>query len=97
MAKKGYLVSAYRSIKDPDKLAAYAKLAGPAFAKYGARYVPARHRRACLRSRHQAAHRDRRIRKRGQGRGSARQPRVPGRAEGIRRLRRAGSSASSRA
>ena len=29
MAKKGYLVSAYRSIKDPDKLAAYAKLAGP--------------------------------------------------------------------
>jgi uncharacterized protein (DUF1330 family) len=39
MAKKGYLVSAYRSIKDPAKLAAYAKLAGPAFAKYGARYV----------------------------------------------------------
>ena len=39
MAKKGYLVSAYRSIKDPDKLAAYAKLAGPAFAKYGARYL----------------------------------------------------------
>jgi uncharacterized protein (DUF1330 family) len=39
MAKKGYLVSAYRSIKDPDKLAAYAKLAGPAFAKYGARYI----------------------------------------------------------
>ena len=39
MAKKGYLVSAYRSIKDPDKLAAYAKVAGPAFAKYGARYV----------------------------------------------------------
>jgi uncharacterized protein (DUF1330 family) len=39
MAKKGYLVSAYRSIKDPEKLAAYAKLAGPAFGKYGARYV----------------------------------------------------------
>ena len=39
MAKKGYLVSAYRSIKDADKLAAYAALAGPAFAKYGARYV----------------------------------------------------------
>ena len=39
MAKKGYLVSAYRSIKDPDKLAAYAKLAGPAFSKFGARYV----------------------------------------------------------
>lgn len=39
MAKKGYLVSAYRSIKDPDKLAAYAKLAGPAFSKFGARYL----------------------------------------------------------
>jgi uncharacterized protein (DUF1330 family) len=37
MAKKGYLVSIYRSIKDPDKLAAYGKLAGPAFAKFGAR------------------------------------------------------------
>src|SRR5438045_977952 len=39
MAKKGYLVSAYRSIKDPDKLAAYAKLAGPAFSKHGAKYL----------------------------------------------------------
>jgi uncharacterized protein (DUF1330 family) len=39
MAKKGYLVSAYRSIKDPEKLQAYAKLAGPAFGKYGARYI----------------------------------------------------------
>src|SRR3954465_2200931 len=39
MAKKGYLVSAYRSINNPDKLAAYAKLAGPAFSKYGARYL----------------------------------------------------------
>ncbi len=36
---KGYLVSAYRSIKDPDKLAAYAKIAAPAFAKYGAKYL----------------------------------------------------------
>jgi uncharacterized protein (DUF1330 family) len=39
MAKKGYMVSAYRTIKDPDKIAAYAKVAGPAFAKYGARYL----------------------------------------------------------
>ena len=28
MAKKAYWVSAYRSVKDPDKMAAYAKLAG---------------------------------------------------------------------
>lgn len=39
MAKKGYWVSAYRSVKDPDKVAAYAKLAGPALAKYGAKYL----------------------------------------------------------
>ena len=39
MAKKGYWVSAYRSIKDPDKVAAYAKLAGPALNKFGARYL----------------------------------------------------------
>ena len=39
MAKKGYLVSAYRSINNTDKLAAYAKLAGPALAAYGAKYL----------------------------------------------------------
>jgi uncharacterized protein (DUF1330 family) len=39
MAKKGYWVSAYRAIKDPDKVAAYAKLAGPALQKYGAKYL----------------------------------------------------------
>src|SRR4029079_3804510 len=43
MSKKGYLVSAYRSIKDPDKLAAYAKLAGPAFSKYRAKYLARDH------------------------------------------------------
>jgi len=39
MAKKGYWISAYRSIKDPDKLAAYAKLAAPATAAFGAKYL----------------------------------------------------------
>jgi uncharacterized protein (DUF1330 family) len=39
MAKKGYWVSAYRSIKDPNKVAEYAKLAGPALNKYGAKYL----------------------------------------------------------
>ena len=39
MAKKGYWVSAYRSVKDPDKLAAYAKLAVPATAAFGAKYL----------------------------------------------------------
>jgi len=34
---KGYWVSVYREISDPDKLAAYAKLALPAIQKYGGR------------------------------------------------------------
>jgi uncharacterized protein (DUF1330 family) len=36
---KGYWVTIYRSISDPDKLAAYAKLAGPAIAPFGGRYL----------------------------------------------------------
>ena len=36
---KAYWVSVYRSIKDPDKLAAYAKLAPPATTKFGAKYL----------------------------------------------------------
>ena len=36
---KAYWITAYREIKDPDKLAAYAKLAGPALAPYGVRYL----------------------------------------------------------
>ena len=36
---KGYWLSAYRSIKSPDKLAAYAKLAGPAIQGAGGRFL----------------------------------------------------------
>ena len=36
---KGYWVTIYRSIKDPDKLAAYAKLAPPAVMPFGGRYL----------------------------------------------------------
>ena len=36
---KGYWVTVYRSISDPDKLAAYAKLAPPAIAPFGGRYL----------------------------------------------------------
>jgi uncharacterized protein (DUF1330 family) len=43
---KAYWISAYRSIRDPEALAAYAKLAGPALLQAGgrilARGVPAR-------------------------------------------------------
>jgi uncharacterized protein (DUF1330 family) len=36
---KGYWVSAYRSVSDPDKLAAYAKLAGPAITGGGGTFL----------------------------------------------------------
>lgn len=39
MAKKAYWVSCYRSIKNPDAVAAYAKLAGPALRTKGAKYL----------------------------------------------------------
>jgi uncharacterized protein (DUF1330 family) len=36
---KAYWVTSYRSISNPEALAAYAKLAGPAIAPYGGRYL----------------------------------------------------------
>ncbi len=36
---KAYWITAYREIKNPEKLAAYAKLAGPATAQFGAKYL----------------------------------------------------------
>jgi len=36
---KGIWVATYRSVSDPDKLAAYAKLAGPAIQAGGGRFI----------------------------------------------------------
>jgi len=36
---KGYWVSCYQAIKDPEKLAAYAKLAAPSIQQSGGRFV----------------------------------------------------------
>ena len=36
---KGYWITTYRSIKNPDALAAYAKLAGPAMAAAGGKFL----------------------------------------------------------
>ena len=36
---KAYWITFYREIKDPEKLAAYAKLASPATAKFGSKYL----------------------------------------------------------
>ena len=36
---KGYWITAYRKVSDPEKLAAYAKLAGPALLAAGGRFL----------------------------------------------------------
>jgi len=36
---KAYWISIYRAVHDPEKLAAYAKLAGPALNAHGARFL----------------------------------------------------------
>ena len=36
---KGYWIAAYRKVSDPEKLAAYAKLAGPALLTAGGRFL----------------------------------------------------------
>jgi uncharacterized protein (DUF1330 family) len=36
---KAYWISAYRSVSDPEKLAAYGKLAGPALESHGGRFL----------------------------------------------------------
>jgi uncharacterized protein (DUF1330 family) len=36
---KGYWITAYRKVSDPEKLAAYAKLAGPAILAAGGRFL----------------------------------------------------------
>ena len=36
---KAYWIAAYRSVRDPEALAAYAKLGGPALQKMGARFL----------------------------------------------------------
>ena len=48
---KGYWVTTYRSIKDPDKLAAYAKLAPVALAPFGVKYIVRGTAGRCVRSR----------------------------------------------
>ena len=36
---KGYWITFYREVRDPEKLAAYAKLAAPATAAFGSKYL----------------------------------------------------------
>ena len=52
---KAYWITCYREIRDPAKVAAYAKLAAPALAPFGVRYLCPRHPRRHLRSRPEGA------------------------------------------
>ena len=36
---KGYFLSVYRDVRDPEKVAAYGRLAGPAIAAAGGRFI----------------------------------------------------------
>ncbi len=84
---KAYWVTTYRSITNPDALAAYAKLAGPAIAAAGGTFVvrgmPAEAYEAGLKQRTVVIE----IREPRQGAGRARHARLPGRAQGARNRR----------
>ena len=64
---KGYWVTTYRSIKDPDKLAAYAKLAPVALAPFGAKYIVRGAAVAASEAGIKQACGDQRVRQRGKG------------------------------
>ncbi len=64
---KGYWVTTYRSIKDPDKLAAYAKLAPVALAPFGVKYIVRGAAAAASEFGIKAACCDQRVRQRGKG------------------------------
>ena len=55
---KAYWVTCYRSISDPQKLAAYAKLAPLAITPFGARYIARGTAAAAFEGRAERAHRD---------------------------------------
>ena len=65
MAKKAYWVTSYRSISNSEALAAYAKLAPPAIAPFGGRYLARGTAAAAYEVRAQRAHRHLRIPQRG--------------------------------
>ena len=68
---KAYWISCYRSVSDPDKLAAYAKLAGPAIAAGGGRFMVRGMPAKTYRGRAESTDRDDRVRQRGPGHGDA--------------------------
>ena len=76
---KAYWIAFYRSIKNPDALAAYAKLAGPAVQAAGGRFCRAGGMPAKVyEGGAQSAHGGDRVRQRAGGDRRARQPRLQG-------------------
>lgn len=86
---KAYWVTAYRSISDPEKLAAYARLAGPAIAPFGGRYLARGNAVAAYEAGLKETHRDFRIPRRRAGYRSPRQRGLSGGAPGAGQRRRA--------
>ena len=66
---KGYWVTFYREISSPEKLAAYAKLAAPATAPFGGKYLARGMAAIAYEAGHGQSRRHHRIRKRRQSQG----------------------------
>ena len=84
---KAYWVATYRSISDPDKLAAYAKLAGPAIQAAGGKFLARGNSGQDLRGRAEPALRRDRVRQRRSGDRGARLARLQGGARCARQRR----------
>ena len=84
---KAYWVTCYRSISDPQKVAAYAKLAPVATALFGCRYVARGTAAAAFEVGAEGAHRNLGIPKSRKGGRGLSQPRLSGSATRARRRR----------
>jgi Domain of unknown function (DUF1330) len=84
---KGYWVTVYRSISDPQKLAAYAELAPPAIAPFGGRYLARGTAAVAYEAGLKQRIRDLGIPQRGESDRRARQSGLPARRRGARQRR----------
>ena len=86
---KAYIVTSYRSISNPDALAEYAKLTGPATIAAGGRFLARGNAAKAYEKGSGPAPCPNRVRQRGESRRRPRRPRLSGRIEGVGQRRRA--------